>query len=187
MALTVGDRPVRPLTQDEVLRMVEVGILGEDEPVELLLGVLTAVGVKTPAHEQVKLRLGRWLAPGFAEGRYDVRTEGPVAVPDRTSLPAPDVAVVARDDAIAHPATALLVVEVAVSSLRVDTTIKPDLYAAAGVPEYWVVDVVERRLRVFRDPGPEGYASTRTLADGTITPTAVETDPLDVAALLAGL
>jgi Uma2 family endonuclease len=187
MALTVGDRPVRPLTQDEVLRMVEAGILGDDEPVELLHGVLTAVSPKTPAHEEAKLRIGRWLAPGFAEGRYDVRTEGPVAVPDRTSLPEPDIAVVERGHAIAHPGTALLVVEVAVSSLRVDTTIKPDLYAAAGVPEYWVVDVGRRRLQVFTEPGSDGYRSTSTIADGTIAPTAVEVDPLDVAALLAGL
>jgi Uma2 family endonuclease len=187
MALTVGDRPVRPLTQDEVLLMVEAGILGDDEPVELLHGVLTAVSAKTPGHEAVKLRLVRWLAAGAAAGRFDVRIEGPVSVPDRTSLPEPDVAVVQRDDTVAHPATALLVVEVAVSSLRVDTTIKPDLYAAAGVPEYWVVDVGERRLRVFSDPGPEGYTRTRAVREGTITPSAVEAEPLDIAALLAGL
>jgi Uma2 family endonuclease len=187
MRLTVGDRPVRPLTQDEVLRMVDAGILSEDEPVELLHGVLTAVSAKTPGHEQVKLRLGRWLAPGFADGRYDVRTEAPVAVPDRTSLPEPDLAVVERDDTVAHPATALLVVEVAISSLRVDTTIKPHLYAAAGVPEYWVVEVGERQLRVFADPGPDGYSSTRTVRQGMLEPAAVEADPLDVAALLAGL
>lgn len=187
MALTVGDRPVRPLTQDDVIRMVEAGIIGDDEPVELLHGVLTAVSPKTPGHEQVKLRLGRWLARGFADGRYDVRTEAPVAVPDRTSLPEPDIAVVQRDDAVAHPGTALLVIEVAVSSLRVDTTIKPDLYAAAGVPEYWVVDVGKRRLRVFHDPGPDGYLTSRTIAGGTIAPIAFEIEPLDVAGLLAGV
>ena len=76
MALTVGDRPVRPLTQDEVLLMVEAGILGDDEPVELLHGVLTAVSAKTPGHEAVKLRLVRWLAAGAAAGRFDVRIEG---------------------------------------------------------------------------------------------------------------
>jgi Uma2 family endonuclease len=187
MALTVGDRPVRPLTQDDVLRMVEAGILGEDEPVELLHGVLTAVSSKTPDHEQVKLRLGRWLARGFAEGRYDVRTEAPVAVPDRTSLPEPDIAVVERDDEVAHPATALLVIEVAVSSLRVDTAIKPALYAAAGVPELWVIDVPGHAVRVFAHSGPEGYGTRRTVADGTVTPTAFEAEPLDVAALFNGL
>ena len=187
MALTVGDRPVRPLTQDEVVRMVELGILDEHEPVELLHGVLTAVSAKTPEHEAVKVRLVRWLAAGAAAGTFDLRIAGPVAVPDRTSLPEPDFAVVERDDAIVQPATAMLVVEVAVSSLRVDTTIKPDLYAAAGVPEYWVVDAGERRLRVYADPGPGGYATMRTVSDGTLTPTAFEADPLDVAALLAGL
>jgi len=189
MALSVGDRPVRPLTQDEVLRMVELGILGEDEPVELLHGVLTTVSAKTPAHEQVKLRLGRWLAPGFGDRRYDVRTEAPLAVPDRTSLPEPDIAVVEMDDSrAAHPPTALLVVEVAVSSSRTDTAIKPALYAAAGVPEYWVADVGRREVRAFSDPGPEGYGSSRTVREGRLEPAAVESaGPLDVAALFADL
>jgi len=187
MALTVGDRPVRPLTQDEVLRMVDAGILGEDEPVELLHGVLTAVSEKTPAHEQVKLRIARWLAPGFAEGRYDTRIQAPLAVPDRTSLPEPDISIVERDDTVAHPVTALLVVEVAVSSLRIDTAIKPALYAAAGVPELWVIDVPGHAVRVFADPRPEGYTTTRTVREGAITPSAVEAEPLDTAALLAGL
>ena len=53
MVLTVADRPVRPLTADEVIRMEQLGILSEDEPVELLHGVLTVVSAKTPAHEAV--------------------------------------------------------------------------------------------------------------------------------------
>jgi len=92
-----------------------------------------------------------------------------------------------RDDTVAHPVTALLVVEVAVSSLRIDTAIKPALYAAAGVPELWVIDVPGHAVRVFADPRPEGYTTTRTVREGAITPSAVEAEPLDTAALLAGL
>ena len=68
MALTVGDRAVRPLTADEVLRMLELGILSEDEPAELLHGVLTAVTRQSVAHVAVLQRLQRWLAPLVVAG-----------------------------------------------------------------------------------------------------------------------
>jgi Uma2 family endonuclease len=189
MALTVGDRAVRPLTADEVLRMVELGVLSEDEPVELLHGVLTEVSAKTPAHEAVKLRLHRWLMLGGAGEGYDVRVEAPIVVPDRTSLPEPDVAVVAAGgDPLRHPTTALLVVEVAVSSLAIDTKVKPALYAAAGVPELWVVDVDARRLRLFGDPGSGGYGRAHDVGPpAQVRPQAVAVEPLDLAELFAGL
>jgi len=189
MALPVGDRPVRPLTADEVLRMVDAGILAEDERVELLHGVLTTVSPKSPVHCEVKTRLVRWLAPAVAGGRYDLRVEGPLVVPDRTSLPEPDIAVVERDGPAGHhPTTALLVVEVAVTSITTDTAIKPALYAAAGVPELWVVDVPGRRLRVFADPAPDGYRTTTIVdAGATLTPTAVDVQPLVVGSLFARL
>jgi hypothetical protein len=187
MGLTVGDRNVRPLTAEDVLRMVETGILSEDEPVELLHGVLTAVSAKAPRHVAVKMRLVRWLM-GADPDRYAVRTEDPLAVPDRTSLPEPDIAVVERDDTtIAHPTSALLVIEVAVASLRVDTTVKPALYAAARVPELWVADVVGRQLRVFRDPRGATYAEEHVHAAPTIRPVHVDVGPLDLRALFAGV
>lgn len=188
MALTVGDREVRPLTADDVMRMVELGILAEDEPVELLYGALTTMSAKTPAHEVVKMRLAEWL-PAPADPRYIVRTEAPISVPDRTSLPEPDLAVVERADYLAsHPGTALLVIEVAVSSLRVDTQIKPALFAAAGVPDYWVVDVPARCVRTFARPDGGVYTATGTARAGDrLAPSAVGVDPLDVRTLLAGL
>jgi Uma2 family endonuclease len=187
MALTVGDRTVRPLTADEVMRMVEAGILAEDEPVELLHGVLTEVSAKTPEHEELKMRLVRWL-DSTAEG-HRIRIEGALAVPDRTSLPEPDIAVVEPGSYLAaHPASALLVVEVAVSSLGTDTRIKPALYAAAGVPELWVVDVAARRLIVLRDPGPAGYAHETILgASDRAEPLRLALAPLELADLFRGL
>jgi Uma2 family endonuclease len=189
MAFTVADRAIRPLTADEVMRMVRVGILGEDHRVELLHGVLTAVSPQDPPHAVIVQRLTAWLAPLMVAGTHDVRVQLPLVVPDPTSLPEPDVAVVEHDPAtIAHPTTAALVIEVADSSLRVDTTIKPPLFAAAGVPELWVVDVRGRRLRTFTDARPDGYASERTVAgDATITPGRVDAPPLALDALFAGL
>jgi Uma2 family endonuclease len=188
MAFTVEDRDVRPLTADEVLRMVDVGILSEDEPVELLHGVLTAVSPKSPEHGAVKTRIVAWLAPALAAGRCALRVEEPIAVPDRTSLPEPDLAVVdVADDPTRHPSSALLVIEVAVSSLRVDTQVKPTLFAAAGVPEYWVVDVVGHAVRTYAAPAGGRYTQTGVAEPGdTLAPRAVDIAPLDVAALLAG-
>lgn len=189
MALTVGDREVRPLTADEVIRMEELGILHEDDPVELLHGVLTVVSAKTPGHEAVKMRLNRWLAAGIAAGDYDVHVEGCLVVPDRTSLPEPDLMVVpTAADPRHHPDTALLVIEVAVSSLHVDTSIKPPLYAAAGVAELWVVDVEGRRVRLFSEPRDGGYAVEALVGpEGLLQPRAVDVAPLDLAELFAGL
>jgi Uma2 family endonuclease len=189
MAFTLADRAVRPLMADEVLRMVDAGILSEDEPVELLHGVLTAVSAKSPAHETVKMRLNLWLTLGAPAGGYEVRVETCLVVPDRTSLPEPDVAVVtAGGDPLRHPTTALLVIEVAVSSMRTDTQVKPALYAAAGVPELWVVDVATCRLHVFREPGAGGYASEATVGrDAVVEPARIPAPPLALAELFAGL
>jgi hypothetical protein len=109
MPLTVGDRDVRPLTAVEVQRMVDAGILAEDERVELLHGVLTAVTPQSEAHVAVLQRLHRWLAPLVVAGRHDVRLQMPFVVPDGTSLPSPDAAVVERVDRLVHPTSARLV------------------------------------------------------------------------------
>lgn len=184
MELTVADRPVRPLTADEVMAMVQAGILGEDEHAELLCGVLTVV-TKGDAHETVIALLTRWLAPLLVAGAHDVRIGGPLIVPDRTSLPEPDVLVVERDDTtIAHPSTALLAIEVSDSSLRIDTTVKPPLYAAAEVTELWVADILHRQLHVFSEPHPDGYAERVTLAPpARPEPRAVPAGPLDLGEL----
>lgn len=189
MAFTLGDRDVRPLTADEVLRMVDAGILSEDEPVELLHGVLTTVSPKSPAHEAVKMRLTAWLSPAIAAGRCALRTESPIVVPDRTSLPEPDLAVVAPGDYLGgHPATALLVIEVAVSSLPVDVGVKAPLFAAAGVPEYWVVDVPGRAVRTFAAPAGERYTEMGRARPGdTLAPGSLDIASLDVGELLAGI
>jgi Uma2 family endonuclease len=101
-----------------------------------------------------------------------VRAQLPLALGEY-SEPEPDVAVVAggpRDYAEAHPTSALLVVEVSETTLGLDHDTKGSLYAAAGIPEYWIVDLVHRRLEIYRDPCPIpearygfGYR-TRTIA-----------------------
>lgn len=80
------------------------------------------------------------------------------------NAPQPDVAIVKGSprDALVHPATADLVIEIADSSLTYDTTTKAELYATAGIADYWVLDLENRRLLVFRDPAslPHGLGAT---------------------------
>ena len=188
MALTLADREVHPLTAEQVIGMVDAGILAEDERVELLCGVLTAVSAKSPEHGAIIMRLVAWLDPGGAAGVYEVWTEHPFSVPDPTSLPEPDIAVIAAGhDPRRYPTSARLVIEVAVSSLQTDTKVKPALYAAAGVPELWVVDVRGRRVRIFSEPESGGYAAERTQAAGRLEPSNIAVDPLDVETLFTGL
>ena len=188
MAFALEDRPVRPLTADEVMAMVRAGILDGDERVELLHGVLTRMSPQDPPHSAPVQRLTTWLAPLLVAGSHGLRVQLPMRVPDRTSLPEPDIAVVERTSVVEHPSTALLVIEVAVSSLLTDTRIKPALYAAAGVAELWVLDVAGRRVECFTDPRADGYAARRTVEPPErLTPQAVDIEPLDLAGLLAGL
>ncbi len=131
------------------------------------------------------------LRAAFPAGYY-VRNQMAFDV-GTTNDPGPDLAVVPgsiRDYAARQPTTAELVVEVADSSLFVDTTTKVELYARAAVPEYWVLDLDGRQLVVFRDPGPiaaggHTYRTKRTLAEAdAVTPLAAPAAVIRVADLL---
>lgn len=137
----------------------------------------------------IVVRLLRWLLAAERASDFDVRTENPLIVPDPTSLPEPDVVVTeAGLLPTEHPTSALLVVEVAVSSLRIDTTITAALYAAADVREYWVVDVAGRRLDVFTAPTPDGYAEHAVLTPPQrVRSRHVDIEPLELRDLLAGV
>ena len=88
------------------------------------------------------------FGPGFW-----VRTQAPLEL-GQSSDPEPDVSVVAgrREDYSDHPTTAVLVVEVSDTTLAFDRGDKANLYAAAGIADYWVIDVNGRRVEVYRDP-----------------------------------
>ncbi len=104
------------------------------------------------------------------------------------SAPEPDVALVAgslRDYRDAHPRTALLVVEVADASLAHDRFRKVPLYARAGLPEYWLLDIARPALEVYRDPSPEGYRTKMVLGRGdAVSPLALPEAAIQVADLL---
>ena len=109
----------------------------------------------------------RWSGEG-----HHVLCQSPLRLGD--SVPEPDIAFVAgqpRDFTDSHPTTAALVIEVSDTTLEYDQTIKATIYAAAGIEDYWIVNINERTLEVRRQPGPSGYRSLQTYSEtDTVSP-----------------
>lgn len=167
------DMVIRPqprlFTVDEYDRMADAGILGENDRVELINGKIVRMTAVGSRHAACVDRLTALLSRLLAD-RAIVRVQSPVRVSE-LSEPEPDLALLApRDDWYAGghpgPADALLIIEVADSSLDFDRSVKASLYAAAGVTELWIVDQTLGALETFRQPGPDGYASVRRVAPG---------------------
>ncbi len=160
---------LRPLLRSEYDELVETGAL-EGARVELLQGVLVEVTPQGVPHTAALVTLHRMFAPLLQRG-YDLRVQFPLAA-GPADEPEPDLAgVEARDPWEGHPSTAALVVEAAYSSQRMDLGYKARLYASAGVPDYWVVDLAARRVLVHREPGADGYAAVHVLVPGeTVAP-----------------
>lgn len=145
----------------------------EGRRAKLIHGVIVEEGMMSPAHATAIVLVTEALRATFRNGwRFCIQLPlvfGP------TTDPVPDVAVVrgsVRGTSV-HPTTAELVVEVADSSLNYDTTVKAELYATAGIPDYWVIDVENRQLHVFRDPVPlpEGLGATAYRSHVTLAAT----------------
>jgi Uma2 family endonuclease len=150
---TGGSRRVR-WTREQFHRMADAGFFG-DRHVELIGGELFEM-VTNPPHETAVGLAVRAATLAFGPN-FLVRDQKTLDL-GRRYQPLPDVTVVTgdlRDYAAAHPKTALLVIEVSDSSLRQDRRVKAHRYAAAGLPDYWIVNLVDRQLEVHRDPGPD--------------------------------
>ncbi len=146
--------PIWRLSVDQYHEMIRTGILTSEDPVELLDGCLVRKMPKSPLHrymtEVMRERLADMLPPG-----YYTDSQEPVTLP--TSEPEPDVSLIRgfrADYAKRHPypADILLLVEVADSSLAVDRGSKKRLYALAGIVEYWIVNLVDKQIEVYRQP-----------------------------------
>jgi Uma2 family endonuclease len=173
-----------PLSLENYHRLVEAGGF-EGERVELIDGMLVRMSPKSEAHERATEYLTDWLGASIQRPRYIVGSQRGLTIGQ--SEPEPDVTVRERDEAGPyHPSTAVLVIEVAVSSLMYDLAVKARIYASAGIPEYWVVDVSGRRVVVHRSPGADAYAERFDVAaDGVLTATALPLPDLRVADVLA--
>ena len=156
----------------------------------LIDGVILEQGPMNPPHAMATSLADAAIRAAFGAGWY-VRGQMPLLLGQHLD-PQPDIAVVPGGprDYPGHPTTAALVVEVADSSFTIDITTKAELYAAAGVLDYWVLDVDSRRLLVFRDPAPvaaggHAYRTRLTLAPAdAVSPLAAPTATVRVADLL---
>jgi Uma2 family endonuclease len=144
---------VRRWTRQEYERMVDAGVFPPGERVELIDGEVLKMTPQGSVHATAVRLTEDLLRAAFGPG-HDVRVQMPLAL-DPSSEPEPDVAVVLgspRDDRDAPPTSALLVVEVADTTLPYDREQKGSLYARAGVVEYWIVNLLNRVVEVYREP-----------------------------------
>jgi Uma2 family endonuclease len=144
----------------EYERLIETGFFQPGDPVELIGGQLIVAEPQGSNHFTAIQAVEEALRAAFGAG-WQVRGQGPVAL-DEESEPEPDVAVVPgsfRDYVAAHPSRPVLVVEVSESSLALDRHHKGSLYARAGLDDYWIVNLADRVVEVYRNPGPDPAAS----------------------------
>ncbi len=189
-----AERPaLRRWTRREYARLIDHGLLDEDEPIELLDGLLLMKEPQSSPHRVAVALVAQALERAFGEGWF-VQVQSPIGL-DPRSEPEPDVCVLRgapRDYLADHPARPALVVEVALSGLRIARKRKAAAYARGGIADYWIVNLVDRVLEVYREParpGPArrrwGYASMETLgADATLVPLAAPSANVRVADLL---
>lgn len=187
--MAVAHQP-RRWSREEYERLVEAGIFKPDDRVELIDGEILTISPQISPQSSphatavlvVRDRLSKALGAGFS-----VRDQLPLALAD-DSEPEPDVAVVEgspRDYRESHPHSALLVVEVADTSLAFDRSRKKELYARAGIHEYWVLDLSGRTLEVYRGPQGNHYRSAEALPEGaSVRPLAASGESIAIADLL---
>jgi Uma2 family endonuclease len=191
--MTIYPIRTRRWTRAEYDRLVADGCFRPDERLELLGGQLVVREPQSSPHSvAIELAL-RALQQAFGPA-WRVRVQLPVAL-DIESEPEPDLSVVGgdpRSNAFDHPADPVLIVEVSKTSLAFDREHKGSLYARAGIADYWIVNLVDRQLEVYRDPvadplAPFGrrYAQQLVLgAAGLVSPLAAPSARVSVADLL---
>ncbi len=166
---------IRLLTVQEYHRMAEAGIFHPEERLELIAGQIIRKSAKGTAHESAITRTERLLRQRLGE-EVLLRLQSPIQLDDY-SEPEPDIAVVMPnpldyDDHHPYPEEVFLLIEVADSSLKYDREVKAIAYAKSGIADYWILDVNQRKLHVYRLPSPDGYQSETISEDVTISPLA---------------
>lgn len=186
-AIRVDAAPRRLLSVADLSRMVETGIIAENEHVELIDGELFTMNAKKFAHEFIKSSLVRLFIRSSTDDIF-VGIEASLRL-DTHTLVEPDILVCRKDKLTASPEgyigvpakDVLLLVEIADSTLRKDRTVKARLYARHEVPEYWIVDTRRRLIWRHLDPRGSTYAATDKIArDETVSPAAPDLGGLPV-------
>ncbi len=166
----------RRITVDEYDRMAASGVFNEPKKIELIDGYLVTKMPKSPEHafstKEVLKALERSLPPGWTW-----RREEPVRIP-ASDEPEPDVAIVRGSDAdyrhrLPEADDVGLLVEVSATNVSADRQLA-NIYGRAGIPVYWIVNVVDRQVEVYTDPGPAGYASRTDFRSGQQVPVVID-------------
>jgi Uma2 family endonuclease len=158
----------RRFTSDEVQAMLEAGILHEDDRLELIDGQLLTMAPIGDPHIACINRLNYELNKRLITQDIDdvrVSVQNPVRI-DAHNEPEPDVVLTTALDGGPRPDDVLLLVEVAASSLAYDRTLKLPLYAEAGIPEVWIVNLEEQQVEVHRAPSGSAYRTRHLAAPG---------------------
>ena len=166
---TAQVRQRRRFTVAEYYAMAEAGILTEKDRVELLDGEIVVMAPIGNRHQSSVDGHGEMFTLSL-RGRANVRVQGPVRLDDDNE-PEPDVMLLRRRDdyyATAHPGPddVLLLIEVADTTLDFDRNVKLRLYARAGIPEVWIVNLQDRRVETYAEPEGDQYGSIRHYGPG---------------------
>jgi len=167
--------PVSPLSTEQYLQMIDAGILGPEDKVELIGGLITPMSPAGPEHNSSLIFLTEMFAK--VVDQYHLLIQGTVVLAEGHVFD-PDLALLRRKPegykrALPRAEDVLLIVESAASSLPRDRHVKLPIYAAAGIQEYWIADLERETLTVFREPEGVAYRTERTLSgDETIAPLA---------------
>ncbi|MFO0844226.1 MAG: Uma2 family endonuclease [Gemmataceae bacterium] len=175
---TESEPPLYRITVEQYHEMLRAGILKDGDPVELIEGVLVQKMGKKPPHRFATQTLGDLLARLLPVGWFADNQE-PVTTSD--SEPEPDLAIFrgdrrsfAQQDRHPGPEDTAIVIEVSYTTLAYDSGAKKRVYARAAIPEYWIVNVVERRIEVYTEPtGPcdaPTYSRRQDFAPGSEVP-----------------
>lgn len=167
----LGPATLRRFTVDQYHRMIEANIIGENDRVELVDGWIVEMSPIGPPHMTCVSLLAAALQERLPRG-WTVRVQGPVTLAN--SEPEPDIAIVRgsiRDYVRRHPSgdDIGLIIEVADTSLQLDRQQKLPQYAAAGIPEFWIVNLIDRCVETYRKPVGLRYETHQvTAADGFV-------------------
>jgi Uma2 family endonuclease len=171
--------PLYRMTLEQYESLIATGFFSKQDDVQLINGYVVNRMAESPEHGAVCDLIRRAMEVILlAVAGWHARGQNGLKIPSQVSIPRPDLAVVrgtARDYLKRYPeaSEAVLVAEVSVSSLDKDRALA-DIYAASGIPFYWIIDVDDGQVEVYSDPGPSGYRSHEVLAPGHMLPVIID-------------
>ena len=173
-------------TLDDYHKMIDAGILC-DRAVEFIRGDIVEMSPEKPLHSSINYKTVTYLRQ-LLEDKALVREAHPITLTD--SEPEPDVAIALLPDELyftrhPYPEDIYWLIEIADSTLSKDLGIKKEIYASAGIREYWVIDLVNQKIHVFRHPHQGDYQSKSEFTEGIIAPLAFSNLQVKVAKLVS--